>query len=1388
MAAIAELDRRGTIDLNLFTALQEELPPAPQLELAAVALLYGFTLPPRTHRAVDPPPAAFTPPWFARRFEIAKRNLDRRYRPTMHVAVATQRALDGLTCSPALVARFASAVTAVEESWHEVQRTPGPPDALYTAQEVIQAILASARGIELNGLAAVDLSSLRTGLERASKLLADFYDQVVQQRRSARLDGDRAKEVAAEDLARNLEDCIASLDVLGELDYEALRFAESRVMVMTGGAGIGKSHLLAAQVDRNLAGGAPAILLLGEHFQRGEPWSQILGNLDLATLRADDLLLGLETAARTGRQRALIVIDALNESDSDTHAMWRTHLRGMIALLASHPKIALLVSVRSGFEPAVLPDGMAVEHGVVHRGFAGHESSALTAFLRHYHLPPPQTPVLTPEYSNPLFLVLYCEALHGRRQAGDYRDLSGFLDVFAAWVEQAADRAAGRLGWDRHDDLFARGIQVLAGELARTFAQSIPRSTAKLLLEQLHPERDYRRSLFKALLDEHVLVESERTGAQYVRFQYERLGDLFTVRAWLAEHIGRGRAITTFGRTITMRQLWAESWSNMGRLEALAVVLLQDHRVALHKLAPTNRRDVALTISLRVLAWHPASAVDEATVALVRTALAESKYRGQAIEALFLLAARPRHPLNGHFLHAWLSPMAMPDRDEAWSLPFAFNERDDDAVSRLLAWVEHERPAAGVDDEILLPLALALGWTFTTSNRSIRDRATKALVALFAARLDALVAWMQHLQAASDPYVIERMLAVAYGAALRSPNRAGLAAVASAVFRQWFDPGSPPVHILARDYARGVVEFADHHSMLEPSLEIGRARPPYTSPWPEDLPSTEQLTAHLGGKSSALIRSMVNGGDFDRYIVGSNSWRFAWRYQRLDQLETGPAAYTNDGFLASLSDEDRVLWEAYAEASANEQWIERVFRDPTLRRRIERKLRPARSSSIATPVRMRDEFKRKFATAMHNAAHLFEDMERAAEDPGAFPLEVVRQHLLHEVLALGWDEPRFSANDREIRRASDYGRSRGDSERLGKKYQWMALHRVLAQIADHFRFTGIHHREEEGTYHGPWQLGRRDIDPTCILRQTKAQRFRHRSCWWSPEPENVWGDHRGRGGAWLPPADRLPDPTRLLRITDDEGVAWLVLHTMRDWDESRRRRDDELESPSRQFRYFIRAYVIHKDAAGAFLAWARTQRFYNMGALEDAGDLTPELMLRERGWSPAWKDFNNPFFSRPGWTAPEGLDHCVLPAWDLYMVEGSSDDATVQEAYTLHMPAVELVEVLALRHDDRDGYFVDDQGRLAAFDPSITQVGPRAALLRADQLNPLRERGYELVWAVHGDEMVRNLDGRSSGTSRSLSGAFMQDASVMRGYLQSFEENHAEPTTLEFPSSGRPGP
>jgi len=58
------------------------------------------------------------------------------------------------------------------------------------------------------------------------------------------------------------------------------------------------------------------------------------------------------------------------------------------------------------------------------------------------------------------------------------------------------------------------------------------------------------------------------------------------------------------------------------------------------------------------------------------------------------------------------------------------------------------------------------------------------------------------------PYVTERLYAVAYGCAMRSFDDDAIKGLALAVYEIIFENGSPPVHILLRDYARGVIELA----------------------------------------------------------------------------------------------------------------------------------------------------------------------------------------------------------------------------------------------------------------------------------------------------------------------------------------------------------------------------------------------------------------------------------------------------------------------------------------------------------------------------------------------------------------------------------------------------
>ena len=126
-----------------------------------------------------------------------------------------------------------------------------------------------------------------------------------------------------------------------------------------------------------------------------------------------------------------------------------------------------------------------------------------------------------------------------------------------------------------------------------------------------------------------------------------------------------------------------------------------------------------------------------------------------------------------------------------------------------------------------------------------------------------------------DPYVAERVHAVAYGVAMRSHDPMEVGKLASLVYERVFASGSPPVHILLRDYARGVVERA---IFLNANLDVDKylIRPTYNTAWPH-IPSEDELRElelapdqmrdgdnETHPAKSAIIFSVLDYGDFAR--------------------------------------------------------------------------------------------------------------------------------------------------------------------------------------------------------------------------------------------------------------------------------------------------------------------------------------------------------------------------------------------------------------------------------------------------------------------------------------------------------------------------------------------
>ena len=131
------------------------------------------------------------------------------------------------------------------------------------------------------------------------------------------------------------------------------RAAAERVLLLTGQAGAGKTHLLCDTALRRTADGLPTILLLGQDFDVRSLLGQVAQLSQLGETTGDVLAL-LDAASEATGCTGLLMIDALNESERPDR--WPADVRALIAACRRHPHVALVLSCRDEFIAEVIGD------------------------------------------------------------------------------------------------------------------------------------------------------------------------------------------------------------------------------------------------------------------------------------------------------------------------------------------------------------------------------------------------------------------------------------------------------------------------------------------------------------------------------------------------------------------------------------------------------------------------------------------------------------------------------------------------------------------------------------------------------------------------------------------------------------------------------------------------------------------------------------------------------------------------------------------------------------------------------------------------------------------------------------------------------------------------
>ena len=1231
------------------------------------------------------------------------------------------------------------------------------------------------------------------------------------------------------------------LHLLGRLRYElqnaqdklrhAGRIVNNRVMILNGDAGTGKTHLLCDAVSSRLKNGLPTIMLMGQWFTDStEPWTQALQQLDMPRdATAEQFIGALEASAQVANRRALIVIDAVNEGRG--RVIWPSHLTSFLSRIERSPWIGVILSVRTSYEEYVI-DNDVRERAVklTHVGFEGLEYDAVRIFSEHYGIEFTSTPILNPEFQNPLFLKITFEGLQRAGERMVPRGFSGVTDTFNLYLSTVDTHLAKTLNYDPKKNLVWRALEEIAARMLDDDegTRSLPRQEAEKVVNALLPGRDFSESLFHGLIVEGVLAEDMAWGkeGQYevVRFTYERFSDHIIANFLLRKHV-RGfqkpllppvektglrlslnldalrQSIARLAlkwrvpsrvREIVLRYMdpknprvaFAEGgglafvsdkfiYTPAGILEALCVQVPERTGQELIRLAPSllnNAWRIGEAFSQSIV-WRKSNAFSDDTRQALNELIQEGAVR-DVFDTLLTVATIPGHYFNANSLDRTLRCHTMPDRDAWWSvyLHRAW-QNDRGPVHRLVDWASSVSSDDHIQDEVIDLAATALVWMFSTSNRSLRDKATKALVSLLTGRVDATERVINRFNDVDDPYVRERVYAVAYGVAMRSQDAAEIEVVGRAVYENIFASGQPPVHMLLRDYARGVVEHALH---LNESMAIDRKllRPPYGSDWPQipDDAEIERLTPHWNdgeGKwgtpewARNRIRRSVMGDDFARYVIGTNSSSRSSRWLELRLDENLWESY-NSKLKKLLQRMNQNESDAYWDFRKTETYIYKRFAPTT---RVSNNASDGTLQLVIETPKERDEqilhaFEKLLSgLTVDNRIEMKGIWETRDENPEGFDLSLVQRYILGRVFELGWTVERFGYFDSTSIGYS--GRHTNKVERIGKKYQWIAYHEVLAHLADNYQYRPEYNGSGQ-VFQGAWQDIQRDIDPSCMMASKPGGTGwqEHYPSWWAPTTYEDWNedvDHQ----AWLDADNDFPEIMQLLHAVHPvEATEWFIVDGSFHWEQPHPADTERYGNPTRQIGIICQAYFIRADDAEEFVEWVKDVDFWGRWMPNSPESYGSDLFLGEYAWSPAFEYLMKSLTSddeSEGWrNTGRECPITLLPTSFHYAAGCGGSDCSIDDGYSLYLPNAAFTEKLGLRWTGVGADFIDKQGRIVAFDPTAHEDGAHALLIRHDALKQfLAENSLALCWAVVGEKMVVGLGDRHSKSLkfRKLTGA-----------------------------------
>jgi len=1230
-----------------------------------------------------------------------------------------------------------------------------------------------------------DLRQLRDHFKGAFNLL---YDE--RRKESAR----RATEKGSKHKYHNspYNDERYSLSKLSDVVEEFLIFLESpffqlalddrtgkSALLITGKAGNGKSHLLGDVAVKDLEIGLPTILILGNQIiSETLPWNQIFNILGLTTNK-DLFLKTLNEIGRHKGERILFMVDALNEGIGKKN-YWENYLAGFIKDFEPYPFIGLVFSIRSTYYNLVIPDALKQSESLIkfeHEGFAGVELEAVKHFATYFELNQPKIPLLSPEFSNPQFLLLLCRSLKATGVKEFPEGLSGITSVYKNYTKLISQTLLRSGNYDLPDkfNLVQDALEYFLKEFQKT-GKRICTYELGIDIFSKYPRSQNGLRLFRDLIRENIfseergydVIDGKYQEVDIVRFTFERYGDHIAVNSIL-ENCDKPRELFKKGGYYYELHK-TNNYLDSGTLQALAIQLPERYEIEIFEVIEDDFTDEDYQLEhlkeeisdafVESLLWRNKESIDfEKCANYVNGTVLRSRNDSLFWTTILTLAPIERHPFNSDSLFSVLNNVKMPIRDSWWigitHSEFSFNKSP---LSRLIDWILDFEDYQNLSKESIRLTSQTLTWCLSSPNRALRDAATIALVKLLHQHLEILLVLLKVFRKIDDLYILERLYAVALGCVTRSTDKKQQKLLIGYVFKTIFRNGKPPTHLLLRDYARSIIEYGIYLNLDLKNIDITKVRPPYNSKMPVRLPPLKIEDKYRVAYDSPDYDKDMTGNAAQNSIVSSVlTWDF-YTYKISSALRNvSGLSHTKETFYKSFK--RNLTRSKKSDLKALDENLEYSAR-LNKRKQEDKDYFDVRHRILLEAI---EDFipiilvviEKKFSKTEYQIfkrkiyPFLKEKSELAAINFKSIQPHPIARWILKRVFKLGWSKDLhggFDENQASAYRGGEKGHYKfgGRVERIGKKYQWIAFFEILARIVDNYPLIPEWNSKKTRNYNGPWErsFSVRDIDPTLTIYKKTHEPITEKL----PFPKyDSWHIDN-----WITELEDIPKLSTFLDFKIDDKK-WIALKVNPEWKQPVEIGKERYEY-SKSIDIWTRSYFIQKSKLKETVAWLANQKL--RGRQLPEGTTFHYMFEREFYWSPHYIDTKKED-KKEGyslWRRFSDSPYKGIVPYEVY--ESGGGGFAFQDTIGFYKPSQYLFEQMDLLYGEKTGEYVDADGNLIV-KSLISSSNYKILVDKVALLKFLKKKRLALCWSVFGEKLEREGERFNKSINRlELNGAY----------------------------------